>query len=328
MRVLISTLIFTSLMFFTFTSALAEPERTQLGESSVSMIIPDNVRKKADPAVLTPAYLPAFRVHEEPKSFVKMWTPRLTDKKTAKAFAKQSNSKFIKLMKLEINGEQIPILVTYVKTAYKTGHVYKALFDAENSIIVIATIFDDAPITEEEVLNAFKTIEIDVQNPIGDFDGAPFTVDLTPPFEFVFADFSSLFIKSYPEIDESYSKPSIIIGYEDIFVYEGKPLIEDAKMAGQYLFPIDKDNFFLDEEPSHSKLKIISHDYVNLGPGKAYRIEATYKGRMCIQYVWDIQGKSEFDDYLFLFAMGDTKHLEPLRDEVANIATSLKLKAG
>gem|GEM_PF-6958331 len=302
-----------------------EPERKRIGESSVTLIEPEGIRKIPDSANGM-KFLPAFRVVEEPKSFVKIWTPRFTDKKAAKAFAKESGSKFKEMLELEINGQAVPMVITYVDSRFQSGHVYKALFDAENSVLVIATVFDDAPITREQVLDAFKTIKIDVKNPIGDFDVAPFTVDLTPQFEFVFSEFNSLFIKSYPELDASYARPSVSVGYDDIFIYKGEPAIDSLQTASRHLFPIDTKNFFQTDRPDYSKLKISSEGYVELGPGKAFRIEGTYKDRMAIQYVWDIQGNSEFDDYLFLFAMGDKTHLEPMVQDVASMAASLTLK--
>lgn len=315
-----------SLVCPTDTFAQTQPDRKRIGDSSVTLIEPEGIRKKTSIENLAPYFPPAFRVVEEPKSFVKIWTPRLTDKETAKAFAKESGSKFKEMLELEINGQRVPIVITYVKAASQSGHVYKALFDADNSVLVIATIFDDAPITRDEVLEAFQTIQIDIKKPIGNFDDAPFTIGLVEPFEFVFSDFNSLFIKSYPEIDDKYSLPSISIGYDDIFIFQGEPAIDSLQMAAQYLFPVDRNNFFLSAEPNYSKLEFISEGYVDLGPGKAYRIEATYKGRMAVQYIWDIQGKSEFDDYLFFFAIGDKTHLEPFREEISQIAASLKLK--
>jgi len=305
----------------------SEPVRQRIGDSSVSFIRPQGIRKKPDPQTDTGIrFPPAFRVVEEPKSFVKIWTPRLTDKKRAKAFAKESGSKFKEILKLEINGQDVPMMITYLDTGFQSGHVYKALFNAENSILVIATVFDDAQITREEVLEAFKTIEIDVKIPIGNFNKAPFTVELINPFEFVFDSFNSLFIKSYPEIDESYSKPSVSIGYDDIFIYNDEPAIDDLETAALHLLPIDADNFYQTDEPNYSKMKIVSKAYIDVGPGKAFRIEAIYKDRMAIQYVWDIQGKSEFDDYLFLFAMGDKVHLETLRQDIDRMAGSLRIK--
>jgi len=302
-----------------------EPERKRLGDSSVTMIVPESIRKKPDTKGL--GFLPAFRVLEEPKSFVKIWTPRFTDKKAAKTYAKQSGSKFKEILEIEINGKAVPMMITHVKTGYKSGDVYKALFDDKNSIVVIATVFDDAPITRNEVLDAFKTIEINVEKPIGNFDGAPFTVDLVPPFEFVFSSFNSLFIKSDPELDESHSKPSIIVGYEDIFTFQGEPKIDTLETAAKYLFPIDKDNFYQTESPNFSKIEIISEGYEEVGPGKAYKLEARYKDRMALQYVWDKRGPSEFDDYLFFFAMGDTKYLESIKNDVSKIADSLEFQS-
>lgn len=311
--------------------AQTEPERTQIS-SSVSYIEPDGLRKPLKPDELPVYYAPAFRAIEEPKNFAKIWKPRLTDKKTAKIFAKKSYSKFKDLLELEIDGKKVPMVITYLKSKSKgpyakSGHIYKALFEAENSIIVIATIFDDAPITREEVLEAFKTIRIDVKNPIDNFDGAPLKVELAPPFEFVFSDVNNIFVKSYPEIDESYSLPSISAGFDDLYIHAGDPPVDTLKKAAGQLFPVDAANFYLDKEPDYSKLEIVSKGYVNIGPERAYRIEAVYKSRMCIQYVWDIQGKSEFDDYLFLFAMGDKEHLAPVKDSVEKIAGSLVLKS-
>jgi len=293
--------IFTFFLLIAFLPANAigqsEPERKRIGNSSVTIIVPEGIRKEPDAKGLT--FLPAFRALEEQKSFVKIWTPRFTDKKAAKAYAKQSGSKFKELLELEIKGQTVPIMITHVKTGYKSGYVYKALFDDKNSIVVIATIFDDAPITRDEVLDAFKTIEIKVEKPIGNFDGAPFTADLTDPFEFVFSSFNSLFIKSDPEIDESYSKPSIIVGYEDIFTFQGEPKIDSLETAAKYLFPIDKDNFFLTENPNFSKMEIISSGYEEIGPGKAYKLEARYKDRI---------------------------NLEPIKNDVSKIAASLKFQ--
>jgi hypothetical protein len=313
-----------------FTQAHAQDaaKRKRLGTSSVTIIEPENVRHKPDVTAdgRSITFLPAFRVLEEPKSFIKIWKPRLTDKKIAKKFAKESGSKFKRLLTLEVDGRDVPMVITYVSSSYKSGHVYKALFEAENSIVVIATIFDDAPITEEEVLNVFKTIKVNVETPIDDFDDAPFTLDLIPPFDFVFADSGSAFIKSYPEVDELYAKPSMSIGYEDIFIYEGEPAIEDLEAAAKTLFPIDRNNFFQTDEPNYSKMKIISTGYVEAGPGKAYIIEARYKNRACLQYVWDIRGRSEFDDYLFAFAMGDSDKIEPVKADIKTMIRSLKIK--
>ena len=296
--------------------------RTQINNSSVSIIVPENIRVKSEE---NSRYLPAFRVLEEPKNFVKIWTPRFTDKKATKAFAKESNSKLIDMFAIEINGQMVPMTVTYLKTQFKSGHVYKALFDDKNSIIVLATIFDDSEITREEVLEAFKTIEINVQNPKDAFGKAPFRLDLIAPFEFIFSSFNSLLIKSYPEIDESYRKPTLVVGYSAIFIYNGDPVIDSLQTAAHYLFPIDAENFLQTDNPNYSKVKIVSKTYADIGPGQAYKIIATYKKRMFIQYVWDIKGPSEFDDYLHLFAMGETKNLEPLQNEIEQMAASLTL---
>jgi len=326
-RFLSLTALFLSLWLFAPSNATAqiEAERVRLGESSVTLIIPENIRKKREPGSLAPSFAPPFRVLEEPKSFVKIWTPRFIDKKIAKAFAKESGSKLKDMFEIDIQGQSVPMVVTYRKTSFQSGHVYKALFDAENSITVVATIFDDAPISREEVIAAFKTIEINVKDPIKNFEGSPFTLDLREPFEFVFSSFNSAFIKSYPEIDETFSRPSMVVGYDDIFIYEGEPVIDSLETAARHLFPIDGESFFLTENPDYSKIRIVSKDYVEIGPGRAFRMEATYKNRMCVQYIWDIQGKSEFDDYLFLFAMGDKEYLEPLRSDISTMAETLRV---
>jgi hypothetical protein len=324
------------IVFFLLVSVFQSPDsyaqdeatRKRIGNSSVTLIEPQNIREKpqVDERGMTVSFLPAFRVLEEPKSFINIWKPRFTEKKAAKRFAKESGSKLKKMLELEINGKTVPMVITYVKTGYKSGHVYKALFEAENSIVVIATVFDEASIKQEEVLDAFRSIEINIETPIGNFDGAPFTMDLTPPFNFVFADSNSAFIKSYPEIDEAYAKPSMSVGYEDLFIYQGEPAIDSLETAAKHLFPIDRDNFFQSEYPDYEKVKLVSSGYVDIGPGKAYRMEVTYKDRTAIQFVWDIKGKSEFDDYLFTFVMGDTDNLTPLRNDVTKMVYSLKVK--
>lgn len=316
-----------SLVFSALAFAQSTLERTRIGDSSVSLIEPESLRAAPD-SMEGLSFPRSFTVLEEPRSFLKIWTPRFTDENMARDFAEQSGSTFKEMLELEIDGQIVPMVITYVDALHRSGHIYKALFDAENSIVVKATVFDDVAINRDEVLDAFKTIQIDVQTPIGDFDDAPFTVDLSAPFEFVFASHDGLFIKSYPEIDSTFTKPSVIVGYQDIFIYDGEPKIDSLKSAARYIFPVEEENFFQTDQPDYSHAEIVSEGYLEVEPGQAYRMEARYKDRMVIQYVWDIRGKSEFEGYLFLSAKGDSEFLQPLVDNIATMAASLIVKDG
>ena len=101
-----------------------------------------------------------IQVLEEPKIVYKIWHPRFTDKEAADAFRELAGYENETLFTLEIEGEIIPMKKYYRGSEYRSAWFYKALFDADNSIIVSATIYEGDPINEEDLLRAFRTIRI------------------------------------------------------------------------------------------------------------------------------------------------------------------------
>lgn len=256
---------------------------------------------------------------EEPIESYAIWKPRFTSVERAKAFSDQDGSQFVGLFEIEVNGKIVPIMETKREGTFRSGITLKALYEAENSVVLVASIYDATESEREAVIESFRSVEINVETPLELFADSGFRVELISPFTFAIAGSDDAFLKSYPEIDSRYRKPSIGIGYKPIYEGDLEPDPEISVVAG-YLFPA-MSYFFDDDDPSYEKVHYVGFGEEEIGPGAAFRLEATYENRMGIQYVWDVGA----EEYLVLFAVGETELLKPLKPQVEAIAKSLTL---
>ena len=309
--------------FFAFTAnAQINTSPIRLAKSSVSMVPPDgftyfgiaNGVGNEDTGSL-------IQVHEEPVESYKIWQQRFKDKKSARHYSKVNGTKFEDLFNITVDGQTVPVMVSYRDGRGRKGRHYRALFKAKNSILISATIMDGDRTSRKDVTAAFQSVKINVTDIFGVFDETNFTVNIIPPFDYITTTSDSAFLKTYAEIDYSYSKPSIGIGFDEIFIFDGEPKIDTLGQAAAYFFPTMSE-FYGEENPNKSKIKFSNYGEVETGPGKAFRIVSYYKNRMGIQYIW----KMEDGQYMFLFALGNKKDLQDLEDEVRSIAASLQLK--
>lgn len=304
-----------------------EPELQQIANTSVYLAPPagftvTNIKNGIGHA----STRSTIQVTEEPQIVHRIWYPRFTDSEAAARFQQLAGHERVTRFTLEINGETIPVRKYYRSWNGEGIWFYWALFKAENSVLVRARIFEGEAVSEEDILAAFRTIRIKVEKPLSTFGEAAFEADLVSPFEYALGERSAVLLKTYPEIDESYDKPSIDIGTSDFSPFPGEDPVESITDLGFYLFPIATGFYGTYDplngaEPDHRDVEIVSEERLTVGPGYAHRIEAKYKGRLGVQYVWHLGGL----DFLFLFAKGNARDMAEVEEAIQQIVSSLRL---
>ncbi len=304
-----------------------EPELQQIANTSVYMTPPTgftvtNIKNGIGDA----STRSTIQVTEEPQIVHRIWYPRFTDSEAAARFQELAGHQRVTRFTLEINGETIPMRRYYRSWNGEGVWFYWALFKAENSVLVRARVFEGEAVSEEDILAAFRTIRIKVEKPLSTFGESAFAADLVSPFDYALGERSAVLLKTYPEIDESYDRPSIDIGTSDFSPFPGDDPVESITDLGFYLFPIatgfyGKDDPLNGAEPDYRDVEIVSEEALTVGPGYAHRIEARYKGRLGVQYVWHL---GELD-YLFLFAKGNEQDMAQVEEAILQIVSSLRL---